>query len=220
MEEKEREKLIMSLEEFLKDDSFFKVLRGSYLATFTIKKTLSLLLRILIGLIFAIIWTFVSLKSKDYINDQVFLINHFNNISLYFISLVFTGYAIFQGLLGGNTLKTLLIHRDDDCSKLKKYNYQFLIICLYIMVLFFINFCTLFFLRNKFFVDLLKLGDILLIKSVFSFIYISMNLILFSEMIAFFYNLFQIFSLNAIQKGMEFLKKWNNEYWIFNIFQG
>lgn len=207
MEEKEREKLIMSLEEFLKDDSFFKVLRGSYLATFTIKKTLSLLLRILIGLIFAIIWTFVSLKSKDYINDQVFLINHFNNISLYFISLVFTGYAIFQGLLGGNTLKTLLIHRDDDCSKLKKYNYQFLIICLYIMVLFFINFCTLFFLRNKFFVDLLKLGDILLIKSVFSFIYISMNLILFSEMIAFFYNLFQIFSLNAIQKGMEFLKK-------------
>ena len=209
MEEQERDKLIKSLEEFLKDDSFFKVLKGSYLATFTMKETLPSFLKILFGFIFAMIWTFVSLKSKDYINDQVFLINHFNNISLYFISLVFTGYAIFQGLLGGSTLKTLLTHRDDDCSKLKKYNYQFLILCLYIITLFFINFCTLFFLRNKFIVDFLKLGDIFLIKLAFSFIYISMNLILFSEMIAFFYNVFQIFSINAIQKGMEFLKNKN-----------
>lgn len=207
MEKKETDNLIKSLEEFLKDDSFLKALKGSYLATFTIKKTVFSFFRILVGFIFAVIWTFISLKSKDYINDQVFLINHFNNISLYFISLVFTGYAIFQGLLGGNTLKTLLTHRDDDCSKLKKYNYQFLILCLYIMTLLFINFCTLFFLRNKFIVDLIKLGDIFLIKLSFSFIYISLNLILFCEMIAFFYNVFQIFTLNVIKKGMEFLKE-------------
>lgn len=207
MEEEERKKLIKSLEEFLEDDSFFKVLKGSYNITFELKKSWVILTIIVLVLVFACCWTFISIKSKDYINDQIFLINHFNNISLYFISLVFTGYAIFQGLLGGNTLKTLLTHRDDDCSKLKKYNYQFLILCLYIMAMFFINFSILFLLKSRFFVDILKLGNIFIIKLIFSFMYISLNLILFFEMITFFYNVFQIFSINAIQKGMEFLKK-------------
>ncbi|BDU50940.1 hypothetical protein [Haliovirga abyssi] len=205
-----KEKLTKSLEDLMLEDSFEKVIKKSFCSTFSLSFKPKTLLMLIILLFFIFLMTFIEVNSNKYILEIKEIVSHLNNISLYFITLVFTGYAIFQALLGENILKTLLVHSQNNTSKFKIYNYQFLGICIYILILLFFNFIIIFLLNNSMVVISLQSLNSkikILIKIFFTTIYLIANIYLFFEMLLFFYNIYQAFSINAVQNGIDILKK-------------
>lgn len=147
-------------------------------------------------------------KKTIYMAEKIFQIS--NGIAIPVFAVVFTGYAIFQALSNGKTLKTLLSVSDDERSKFEEYNDTFLYTALLYLILIIMNFIILIFL-----VAIPSVWSIpffsLIINNIIAFlliwIYLIFNIYCFLELKSFVLNLYKVFILNAVANGIHELKK-------------
>ncbi len=147
-------------------------------------------------------------KNGEAIKDFLNLLHIVNNIAIPTLALAITGYAIFQALVNGDTLITLLKVSDDDLSKFQEYNYFFLAFSVLFLFIIISNFILEIVIGNldpdwQIFFFQTNINNIL--YSLGTSIYITFIINALFELKSFIYNLYQIFSTNAAAKGINYL---------------
>jgi hypothetical protein len=123
-----------------------------------------------------------------------------------------TGYAIFQALVNGDTLITLLKISEKEKSKFQEYNYFFLAFSILYTIIIISNFCIALFLRNVSLDWHIAYFSVKVNNAIYSIVvsaYITIVLNALIEIKSFVYNLYQIFSTNAAAKGISYLNNKN-----------
>lgn len=140
MSQENQEKLTSSLEQLVNDDCFKKVFISSIHEIKISWKRIILLLTITICL--SPLFVYIG-YSDETIIKFLSIVELSNNIIIAFLGIVITGYALFQALTSGETLKKLLLVNVKQRSMFQKYNHFFFALCIMYITIILINFLIL-----------------------------------------------------------------------------
>lgn len=182
----------------------------------SIEKTFSLNVKRFIFLFVFFIIFFVILKYMMFpynlaIKILYKLLGDINIIIIPIFAVIITGYAIFQALINGSAVITLLTvkHKNKE-SKFEIYNlYFFGLACCY-LILIIINFILQFIFKNinpNWSLSFLSSSENELIAAILISFYLVVVLYFLIEIKSFIYNLFQVFITSASETSIEHLKK-------------
>jgi hypothetical protein len=153
---------------------------------------------------------FIIIFILTYTNNSVLItirvkeiINHITTISLTLLMMTFTGYAIFQALVNGKTLETLLKKRDKDISLFKKFNLMFMGLNISYLSIIIISFLLCIILENiptNWHIQMFSSDVNNIIATSLLSCYLVFVLNAFVEIKSFLYNLYQCFTLHAYSK--------------------
>ncbi len=170
-----------------------------------------LLLILFIGLILILFHSFD--QSSNALSFTFSLLNLVNSIAVPTLALAVTGFSIFQALVNGDTLITLLKVDSGESSKFQKYNYFFLAFSLLFLSIIIFNFILevlIFNLDDGWSISLFsnKVNTIFFTIGVSLYVTFFINALI--EIKSFIYNLYQVFSINAVSKGIAYLNEHDN----------
>ncbi|WP_077210392.1 hypothetical protein [Bacillus dakarensis] len=190
----------------LDDETSIQVLKSSLQTSRFSYKRLILLL---------IIWFLMMWQSEiiflngNIIDKLLMLINAVNVIIIPIFALIITGYSIFQAISTGESLYTLLTNTLEERSMFQVYNLFFFLISIQFLAIIIMNFILFVIFTNipvswqlpnfdqevneRIASGLLSLYIVIIVHSLI-------------EVKSFIYNLYQIFSTNAVAKSIQYLK--------------
>ena len=204
-----RGRLIANLLAMLHFDSFDKVILSA-LHELCLSKRRIILLLLLSPLTFYISYCVGFID--DSIEKATFVIESTNTIALSLLAIVLTGYAIFQALVAGATLRNFLSQETEKKNLFKSYNDFFFLIAIQYLFLVIINYILILFLKvipGNWSAPYISDYNNNLITTVFLGLYLLYTINSFLEMKCFIYNLYQCFTTNAIAQAADFLLKEN-----------
>ncbi|WP_209125161.1 hypothetical protein [Alkalihalobacillus sp. BA299] len=136
-----------------------------------------------------------------------------NEIVIPTFAVIITGYAIFQALVNGETLITLISMDSKERSRFAEYNYYFLGLSLLYLILIIFNLLALLIFKNmskewhlQFLSNKLNEG----ITSFLIAVYVTFVIHSLIELKSFIYNLFQCFNINAAHTAINHIKGQKN----------
>ncbi|MFB5673570.1 hypothetical protein ACE3NQ_13480 [Paenibacillus terreus] len=148
------------------------------------------------------------------ISKTIIFVELINTIVIALLGSVITGYAIFQALATGSTLRRLIIAKHEEKSLLIKYNGFFLVLAVMYLFIIFTNYLILLFLKTVptdwFFPFLpLKTNRVVCVVLVTLYLTIVANSII--EFKSFIYNLYQCFNINSATNVLDSIKEQNKD---------
>jgi uncharacterized integral membrane protein len=192
MDDKLRENLIQ-----LTDDTNFKsILKPSIKRIFN-KPQKRLLLCIILSLVPALM---ISI-SEDTIRLLITVSEYMSTLILAFLGIIITGYALFQALVQGPTLLTLLKEKKGDTNYFREHNLYFFglsIVYLITVVLNLICTITLKCLSPEWHIEAFSITANNIIAFIFIISFMTYNFYCLIELKSFIYSLYQCFNLSAI----------------------
>ncbi|MBT2719197.1 hypothetical protein [Bacillus sp. ISL-57] len=204
----EDERLVENLDQLLKEQDFKSVLILSVkCGIFNISKT-----RCLVLACFFIFYFLISFEifKKDYIKNFTTILDASITITLALFAIIFTGYALFQALTNGNSLKRLLTANIKEQSFFKTYNLYFFILSisfLSIIILSFILVTIFKIIDPEWYLKLLPPKVNFILANILVSFYLTLVINIICEVKSFIFNLYQVFNLNAFSNGIEMVKK-------------
>lgn len=202
------EKITAAIEDLLSDNKSNTLIVDTLSLTMPSKKR-SFILMVLFLILFTL-YILVFVKHGNPILNSIKVVEMVNNISIPIIAVAVTGYSIFQALVNGNTLITLLTVNDKEYSKFKKYNNFFLGFSILFLVIIIANFLINIALVNlspNWSLPLFTAPINNVLYSLTISLYITFILNALIEVKSFIFNLYSIFIINAASKGLEHIKK-------------
>ncbi|EOV9526921.1 hypothetical protein ACE41A_09515 [Bacillus cytotoxicus] len=185
-----------------------------------VRKSLSLqipskrrfLFLVLFAISFFILYYSCFVTSEKVIDKFIDVLGYVNGVVVPVFAIIITGYAIFQALVNGSTLISLMTVSESQKSKFEEFNLYFLGISILYLILIISNLILLIFFKNVpsnwSFPGLSKQYNEV-IASILMTIYVTVLTHSLIELKSFVYNLFQCFTINAVSSGIDFLKKDN-----------
>lgn len=203
-------KVIGGLKDILKDTDSFRLILISLKMLRCSRIRLTIL--IIIAVILVIPLGYVGF-GEDTVTIAMKIVDMSNSIIIPVFSVLFMGYALFQALVGGSTLKRMLIEEIEDKSMFKTYNLFFYGITIYNLFIIILNYFLLIVFQSvpknwsiPFF------GQIFnnILASALLLIYVIINIYALFEVKSFLYNIYQCFSMNAYATIVSEIRKEND----------
>ena len=193
----ENEKILESLRDLLGDQESLKLIKISTASLKCSKRRCMILLLMSFCLLIPL-WYIGS--SSHTIDSTIKIIQLSNDVIIPIFAMLFTGYALFQALVGGNTLKKMLIEKINNASAFKTYNLYFFSLAIYFLCIIILNFILLIVFENIppdwAFPYLTQFANSVW-ATLLLLIYVIVNVNALIEVKSFLYNLYQCFSINA-----------------------
>ncbi|KXG78273.1 hypothetical protein [Thermotalea metallivorans] len=207
MNQSQKHQLKENLKDLLAEETFNAVLKRSIgEIKFSKRRVFLLLILLLICSIPAINIGF----SDNTIERIIRIIDRANALIVALLAILFTGYALFQALVSGNTLKQLLLHEEGKASMFKKYNLFFFILAITYLSIIIINFILILIFDNipsDWQLPYFDTQTNSIIASILVSIYFLIIINSMIEMKCFLYNLYQCFSVNAVASTLNIIGK-------------
>lgn len=208
----EDERLVENLDQLLKEQDFKSVLILSLkCGIFNISKTRCIVLACFFIFYFLICF---EIFKKDYIKNFTTILDASITITLALFAIIFTGYALFQALTNGNSLKRLLTANIKEQSFFKTYNLYFFILSISFLSIIFLSFIlvTIFkIIDPEWYLKLLPPKVNFILANILVSFYLTLVINIICEVKSFIFNLYQVFNLNAFSNGIEMVKKKERE---------
>lgn len=155
--------------------------------------------------------------SKETINQTESILEMINTVILSLFAVVFTGYALFQALMGDKLLLLLLMiestNDNDASSKLEETNKYFVKVMLLQFFLVMVNLSVTIFLKliptDWTLFDSITWNERICFVMLLALLYINMDVIW--ETKSFIFNVFQLFNLHAFSRTADILEKESND---------
>ncbi|CEN80912.1 hypothetical protein [Paraclostridium sordellii] len=216
MERDEYTKIFKTLESMMNEYDGFKSVMTKILKRSISKKNLKRVIYIVVFcLLFlkAFVYVVKSDNTYKYVKE---LISITDSTMIALLGITFTGYALFQALASGYTLRVMLKNRENGISKFEEFNLSFFSLTIGFLLVISINYIL------RLIIPIIIDSNILtniptsvdtknLIFIILIFIYVVFNIYLLLEMRSFIFNIFQCFNLNAVAQGMKVLKENQSE---------
>jgi len=208
----ERKDLLKSnLKELLKEKKFKNIL----LAGLKLMKPSKIRILSLIIILIVMIKPSIDIISSNHTLESIISICEFSNdIIKDLFGIIFTGYALFQALIGVNSLKQMLIINIGKYSTFKTYNLYFFMISIIYLSIILLNYILLIIFKNvdTSFINAFVPNNI---KNIFEFIfiigYVTINIFAISEIKSFLVNMYYCFNLSVFSEGIEMVKEYSDE---------
>lgn len=201
-----KELIMNNLKDLLKEKNFKNIIfEGIKL----IKPSKNRIIGIIIILLIITKPTIDIITSNQTIEKIVSILEFSNDIIKDFFGIVFTGYALFQALIGVNSLKQMLINKIGKYSSFKTYNLYFFTICIMYLSIILLNYLLLIIFNNFDFNFINKLicnRGKNIIEYIFIIGYIAINIFAISEIKSFLVNMYLCFNLSVFSEGIEMVK--------------
>lgn len=204
------DQLSKAIHDHLKDINSDKLIIQALFSLAPSKRRIILLL--ILFLFFMSLYHFL-FHIEDPINSSIEIFKTVNVVVLPVLALAVTGYAIFQALVSGKTLITLLEVEQGEYSKFKAYNFFFLSFSVLSLFMVILNFILLILFNNissTWSLDFLDPETNYVLFTILICVYITFLVNLLIEVKCFLYNLYQIFVINAVAKGIEHIEEHSN----------
>lgn len=206
-----KELIINNLRDLLKEKKFKDImLEGIKL----IKPSKNRIITIIIILLIMIKPSIDIVRSSETIERIISILEFSNDITKDLFGVVFTGYALFQALIGANSLKQMLINKIGEYSSFKAYNLYFFIISIIYLGVILLNYFLLIIFKNVNFDFINRLTSVEfknIMGCVFIMGYIGINTFAISEIKSFLVNMYHCFNLSVFSEGIEMVKNISEE---------
>ncbi|WP_087974855.1 hypothetical protein [Oceanobacillus rekensis] len=204
------DKLRESISDLLKDKNSDKVILSALKVMLPTRRRWEFLLFVFVFLFFSFN---TILKIKEPVNSVLESINTINIVLIPILTIAITGYAIFQALVSGKTLITLMEVSGGEYSKFKEYNFFFLsfsVVYLFSIILNFFLGIFFFNIESDWSIPIFNNELNYLLFTLAYSLYLTFIINLLVEVKCFLINLYQIFVTNAIANGIEYINKDSN----------
>jgi hypothetical protein len=154
------------------------------------------------------------IASNDTIDKFISIFETSDDIVKNLFGITFTGYALFQALIGVNALKQMLINKIGKHSNFKAYNLYFFTLCIMYLTMILFNYIVLLIIKNS---DIASISKLFLDtpKNIVLFAlataYIAINLFAISEIKSFLFNMYLCFNMSVFSEGIEMVRNMTNE---------
>ncbi|CAM4399153.1 hypothetical protein BAMA_18455 [Bacillus manliponensis] len=209
MDQEKKNRLLVNLGRLVDSDMESRHIIKQSLALQIPSRHRFLFLLLFFAVFFAIQY-YILIKSGKIIEKFAGLLGNVNDIVVPTFAVIITGYAIFQALVNGPTLISLITISESDKSKFEEYNLYFLGISMLYLFLIILNLLLMFFFNvvpKNWSLPLIPGYINEIIASVLWTVYLTFLINSLIELKSFVYNLFQCFRINAIASGVDFLKQ-------------
>lgn len=198
--------LIENLEDLIREKRFYDVLIKS-LKTIKPSKFRIIIILIIAGILFFPIKNLVI--ENETIQNVLEFIDTSTDIFLAIFGITFTGYALFQALIGTNALEVMLKRKIGNYSTLKTYNLYFFILSISYIVIITCNFILKIIFKsgiNVIINDYLGLSQYNILIVTFILIYLCINVYFILETKSFILNIYYCFNMSVFSEGIEIIK--------------
>lgn len=202
----EKDVLADNLKDLLKEKNFKDILiEGLKL----LKPSKDRIIFIVIVLLLMCMPVFNIINSGNVINKVQWIMDKSNDLIKDLFGIIFTGYALFQALIGVNALKQMLINKIGKHSSFKAYNLYFFILSITYLLIIIFNY-ILSILLNSGICNYISIFNIAVKKSLeflFVIIYIGINIFAVCEIKSFLVNMYYCFNMSVFSEGIEIIKE-------------
>lgn len=201
------------IQQFKKDEdgTVFSLIIRTYRIAGSFEKTTEkpfIILLIILPLILTLLLN-ISSSTK---NLFIHFLEFFNNIELYLVSLTFSGYAIFQSLMGKRLTHILMSNDEKEVSTLKFVNQHFFFSIFYYICMIGLNYLFIYILKNNYLIKIIIEWNCMkvLFPGIQAIIFL-LHIFSLIQIVCITYNLYHIFNVNAIANIEELIIKENSK---------
>lgn len=198
----EKDVLAGNLKDLLKEKKFKDILiEGLKL----LKPSKFRIIFIIIVLLLICVPVYNIVNGADVIKKVQFIMDESNDLIKDLFGIIFTGYALFQALIGVNALKQMLINKIGKHSSFKAYNLYFFILSIMYLVLIIFNYILGILINSGIYnyISILNVTTKKCLEFSFIIVYIGINIFAISEIKSFLVNMYHCFNMSVFSEGIE-----------------
>lgn len=197
-----------SLKELVKEKDFKAIFLEGLKLLKPSKYRIIFIILILLILVFPI---YNMTTGNDTIAKFQSFVEYSNEIIKDLFGVIFTGYALFQALIGVNALKQMLINKIGKHSSFKAYNLYFFILSILYLYIILLNYIIIIILKNINFAYFNMINNLCknAVAFILIFIYTGINIFVISEIKSFLVNMYHCFNMSVFSEGIDIINKEN-----------